>query len=97
MSGTLPVRLFCVQAHIRDRNERQKLIERQLDQRQALQIKINNLREKQEKELQKLTADMAQMAAQSTAPDPATPKALRRPGKGSPRSSRGPPHLGQKG
>jgi len=48
--------------HVRDRAERQELIEAQLDQRQNLQVKFAEMRQLHEQEMQKLTADMVRIA-----------------------------------
>lgn len=47
------------QAHVRDRNERQHLIEQQLEQRQQLQRRFDNLREKHEQDRAALTRELA--------------------------------------
>ncbi|MBK6895937.1 MAG: hypothetical protein IPH06_05035 [Alphaproteobacteria bacterium] len=49
--------------HVRDREERQDLIEVQLDQRQNLQVKFAEMRQRHEQEMQKLMGSMAKMAA----------------------------------
>lgn len=48
--------------HVRDREERQELIEVQLGQRETLQTKFAEIRQKHEKEMQALAGDMAKMA-----------------------------------
>lgn len=50
------------QCHVRDREERQELIEVQLEQRQTLQEKFESMRKRHEEETQKLMADLAKMA-----------------------------------
>jgi len=50
------------QAHIRDRDERQTLIERHLDQRQALQKQLDALRAEHEQERQDLLRDLSRMS-----------------------------------
>ncbi len=50
------------QCHVRDREERQELIEIQLDQRQALQAQFDSMRKRHEEETQKLMAEMVKMA-----------------------------------
>lgn len=61
---------------VRDRDERQDLIETQLDQRQKLQGKIETLQTRQDAELQKLTRDLSGMMTESVETD-ATPEALK--------------------
>lgn len=51
------------QCHVRDREERQELIETQIDQRQKLQSKFAEMRTRHENEMQALAGDMAKMAA----------------------------------
>lgn len=53
------------QAHIRDQNERQSLIEKQLDQRQALQRQFEEMRTKHTNEQAALVRDLAQIADSS--------------------------------
>lgn len=50
------------QCHVRDRGERQDLIEVQLGQRENLQTKFAEMRQQHEKEMQNLAGDMAKMA-----------------------------------
>jgi len=50
------------QCHVRDREERQELIDIQLEQRQSLQAKLDTMRKRHEAEAQKLMADMVKMA-----------------------------------
>jgi hypothetical protein len=50
------------QGHVRDREERQELIEVQLGQRERLQTKFAEMRQLHEKEMQALAGDMAKMA-----------------------------------
>lgn len=50
------------QCHVRDREERQELIEAQLDQRQKLQTQFDTMRTRHEKEMQKLAGDLTKMA-----------------------------------
>lgn len=49
------------QCHVRDREERQELIEVQLEQRQSLQRQFDTMRKRHEEEAQKLMADLAKM------------------------------------
>lgn len=49
------------QCHVRDRDERQALIEFQLDQRHNLQAQFDTMRKRHEEEAQQLMADMAKM------------------------------------
>ena len=67
-------------SHVRDREERQDLIEIQLDQRQKLQKKFINIQKKQEQETQNLITDLTRMTTKSPDID-ATPEALRNPEK----------------
>ncbi len=48
-------------AHVRDRDERQNLIEKQLSQRQNLQVKISTLQNKHEKERENLIRSLSHM------------------------------------
>lgn len=48
--------------HVRDREERQELIEAQLGQRQNLQTQFSGMRQRHEEEMQSLAGDMAKMA-----------------------------------
>ncbi|MCL4677158.1 MAG: relaxase [Alphaproteobacteria bacterium] len=50
------------QCHVRDREERQELIEVQLDQRQNLQAQFDTMRKRHEEEMQKLASDLTKMA-----------------------------------
>lgn len=50
------------QCHVRDREERQELIEVQLDQRQRLQEQFTSIRKRHEEEMQKLAGDLTKMA-----------------------------------
>lgn len=50
------------QCHVRDREERQELIELQLEQRQKLQGQFETMRKRQEEEMQNLMADMMKLA-----------------------------------
>ena len=50
------------QGHVRDRGERQELIEAQLDRRQTLQAQFATIRKRHEEEQQKLMADMVKIA-----------------------------------
>lgn len=50
------------QGHVRDREERQDLIEVQLGQRETLQTKFSEIRQRHEKEMQSMAGDMAKMA-----------------------------------
>ena len=52
------------QAHKRDEKEREELIHKQLTERRSLQVQINLLREKQEKERKELFRDLSQFALQ---------------------------------
>ncbi len=56
--------------HVRDREQRQELVEIQLDRRQNLQTNFAEMRHRHEQEMQKLTADMVRIA---------TPEAERNP------------------
>ena len=58
--------------YVRDREERQELIEVQLEQRQKLQGQFDALRKRQEEEMQNLMADMMKLATSEAARD-ATP------------------------
>jgi hypothetical protein len=51
------------QALLRDRAERQALIERQMDQRQALQERFDALRDRHEQERQALMRDLSRMTS----------------------------------
>jgi hypothetical protein len=55
------------QAHKRDQKEREALIHQQLTQRQNLQVQINLLREKQDKERKDLFRDLSQFTLQEQA------------------------------
>lgn len=55
------------QAHKRDQKEREALIHKQLTQRQNLQVQINLLREKQDKERKDLFRDLSQFTLQEQA------------------------------
>ncbi|MGB3214862.1 MAG: hypothetical protein WBC26_08875, partial [Alphaproteobacteria bacterium] len=48
--------------HVRDREERQDLIEVQLGQRQNLQVKFSGMRQRHEHEMQALAGDMPKIA-----------------------------------
>ncbi|MCL4676980.1 MAG: relaxase [Alphaproteobacteria bacterium] len=50
------------QCHVRDREERQELIEVQLDQRQKLQMQFASMRKRHEEEMQRLAGDLTKMA-----------------------------------
>ncbi|MCC6489354.1 MAG: relaxase [Candidatus Hydrogenedentes bacterium] len=50
------------QGHVRDRSERQELIEAQLDRRQKLQTEFGEMRKRHEEETQKLMADIVKIA-----------------------------------
>ncbi|MFZ5912999.1 MAG: relaxase/mobilization nuclease domain-containing protein [Pseudomonadota bacterium] len=50
------------QCHVRDREERQELIETQLGRRETLQAQFAAMRQRHEKEMQALAGDMAKMA-----------------------------------
>lgn len=71
------------QCHVRDREERQEVIEIQLDQRRKLQQQIEALRKKHEKETQGLIADLAKILKPSpdTSDKDATPEVLKDSGK----------------
>ncbi len=62
--------------HVRDREERQELIEVQLDRRQNLQVKFSGMRQRHEQEMQKLAADLVRVAMPEAERN-ATPAALR--------------------
>lgn len=62
--------------HVRDRGERQELIELQLEQRQNLQVQLDAMRGRHEEETQKLMADMAKLGMPERERD-ATPEAFR--------------------
>ncbi len=62
----------------RDQEERQRLIEKQLSQRRALQEEIKTSRKAQAKLLQSLREDVRQYIAMGRATDPPTPKRRRR-------------------
>ena len=63
------------QCHVRDRDERQDLIEVQLDQRHTLQEKLVALHKKQEEETAQLIAGLSRMGEKSTNAD-VTPEAF---------------------
>lgn len=71
------------QCHVRDREERQEVIEIQLDQRRKLQTQIEALRHKHDKETQGLIADLAKILKPSpdTSDKDATPEVLKDSGK----------------
>lgn len=50
------------QCHVRDREERQELIEVQLEQRQKLQMQFASIRKRHEEEVQRLAGDLTKMA-----------------------------------
>lgn len=50
------------ECHVRDREERQELIEVQLEQRQRLQVQFASMRKRHEDEMQKLAGDLTKMA-----------------------------------
>jgi hypothetical protein len=62
--------------HVRDREERQELIEVQLDQRQNLQTQFSGMRQRHEQEMQKLMADTARIATPEAERN-ATPEVFR--------------------
>ncbi|MBK6895815.1 MAG: relaxase [Alphaproteobacteria bacterium] len=62
--------------HVRDREERQELIEVQLDRRQNLQMQFSGMRQRHEQEMQKLTADMVRIATPEAERN-ATPEVFR--------------------
>ncbi|MBK6897605.1 MAG: relaxase [Alphaproteobacteria bacterium] len=62
--------------HVRDRSERQELIEAQLDRRQTLQAQFETMRTRHEEEQQKLMADMVKIAMPERERD-ATPDVFR--------------------
>lgn len=62
--------------HVRDREERQELIEVQLGQRQNLQVKFAGMRQWHEEEMQTLMSDMVRIAAPE-AERTSTPEAFR--------------------
>ncbi len=64
------------QCHVRDREERQELIEVQLEQRQNLQTQFDTMRKRHEEDAQKLMSDLAKMAMPERERD-ATPEAFR--------------------
>jgi len=64
------------QCHVRDREERQELIEVQLDQRQRLQMQFESMRKRHEEEMQKLAGDLTKMAMPERDRD-AKPEAFR--------------------
>ncbi|MBK9584883.1 MAG: relaxase [Alphaproteobacteria bacterium] len=64
------------QCHVRDREERQELIEVQLDQRQRLQMQFESMRKRHEEEMQRLASDLTKMAMPAHERD-ATPEAFR--------------------
>ena len=64
------------QGHVRDREERQELIEVQHGQRHNLQMQFSGMRQRHEHEMQKLTADMVRIATPETERN-ATPEVFR--------------------
>jgi len=57
------------QAHIRDQSEREHLINKQLIQRQNLQVRINQLQAKHEKDRQNLIRDLSHMSNMNKSKD----------------------------
>ena len=87
--------------YVRDREERQELIEIQLEQRQKLQGQFDVLRKRQEEEMQTLMADIMKLATPGVERD-ATPEVfkgkMKKPDLGAPPSegrSQGPSHPGR--
>jgi len=50
-------------AHLRDKKERENLVQSQLNERQALQLRMNELRDQHERERQELMRDMSHIKA----------------------------------
>ena len=62
--------------HVRDREERQELIDVQLDRRQNLQMQFSGMQQRHEQEMQRLTADMVRFATPEAERSP-TPEVFR--------------------